>query len=90
MRCYECSLMGNQTEAIGICHHCSTGVCAEHSGLYTHPLPGPEPAAKASGLPSHFRSLLCPHCMEAIRKRPELETDAVCCIRVPRPTFPWG
>jgi hypothetical protein len=90
MFCYDCHQEGKSSPAIGICHHCSIAVCPTHGTIYTHPTAAPEPAAKAATLPSHYRSLLCPHCLEAIRLRPELEHDTVSCVRVPRPTFPWG
>lgn len=90
MICYDCHQDGKTAEAIGVCHHCSIAVCPAHGAMYTHPTPAPEPAAKAASLPSHYRSLLCPHCLEAIKQSPEIGHDTVTCVRVPRPTFPWG
>ncbi|MBL8239977.1 MAG: DUF2180 family protein [Bryobacterales bacterium] len=90
MKCFDCHQLGKVSEAIGICHHCSVAVCPDHGTVFTHPLPVAEPAAKAATLPSHYRSLLCPDCFSAIKERPELENDAVTCVRSPRPIYPWA
>ncbi len=40
MKCLDCSAKGRDTEAIGICHHCSAGICVAHRSLVSDPVGG--------------------------------------------------
>lgn len=31
MNCYDCHQTGDATPAIGVCHDCGAGICAEHT-----------------------------------------------------------
>ena len=39
MKCLDCSTsQGRATEAMGVCHHCSAGVCESDSALVSDPV----------------------------------------------------
>ena len=64
MRCYICdqtsttfTLRYNVAVAMGICHNCGVGVCAEHSRKKVHP----------------GSSLLCIHCASLRRDPPAVK-----------------
>jgi hypothetical protein len=73
MRCYDCSIQGDRNEAIGVCHHCSVGLCVEHGALVSDPILVHEPIAKVVALPKKARELLCRTCLDALRQRQALE-----------------
>lgn len=68
MRCYECSLQGQSSEAIGICHHCSIGLCIGHSTLVADPILTTVPLNREVVLPKRARGLLCRTCLDALRQ----------------------
>lgn len=70
MMCYECSRQGNQRPAVGMCHNCSIGLCAEH-GVRVKTVVGHSTgrsfAAKVGDreLPEEAQRFLCGDCSSA-------------------------
>ena len=72
MRCYECST-GKTSEvrdAVGICHHCSAGLCAEHALMIEDPVITHVAIGKEVILPKVARLLLCRTCKTALEQQP--------------------
>ncbi len=69
MRCFDCSAPGERSEAIGVCHHCSVGLCADHGAIVSDPILAHESIAKVIALPKKARELLCRTCLDALRQR---------------------
>ncbi len=69
MHCFEC--FGNRMErdAIGLCHHCSVALCAEHAIVVADALTGVEPLFKTVILSKRARLLLCGTCKEALQQQ---------------------
>ena len=67
MKCLDCGRKGNATEAIGICHHCSAGVCDIHGTLVSDPVTVPAVVMGRRVLPQRARLLFCNHCLAALR-----------------------
>jgi hypothetical protein len=61
MVCYECFMRGQRRDAIGLCHHCSVAVCAEHAEVVAVPITEKVLLAWISMTRIHLRSdgLLC-------------------------------
>ena len=76
MKCFECSMIGQAVDAIGICHHCSVGLCSEHGVLADDPILVHEPIARVVALPKKARELLCQTCLEALRQRHVIEEQS--------------
>lgn len=51
MQCYECSKRGIQREAVGLCHHCSAGLCADHAIATDEPVLAQFPINRTVVLP---------------------------------------
>jgi hypothetical protein len=68
MRCYECSQAGTAKEAIGICQHCSAGLCADHVYVEADPLTTLYAVFQARVLPKKARLLFCKTCQEALQQ----------------------
>ena len=68
MVCYECSILGEHRDAIGICHYCSIGVCTEHSELVAVPITSESPITKEIVLPRRARHLFCQVCRPALEQ----------------------
>lgn len=73
MKCLDCGTQGNATETIGICHHCSAGVCDTHGTLVSDPVTVPIPVLGTRVLPQKARLLFCNHCLAALRQHGVLE-----------------
>jgi hypothetical protein len=73
MKCLDCGRKGNATEAIGICHHCSAGVCDTHGTLVSDPVTVPAVVMGRRVLPQRARLLFCNHCLAALRQHGVLE-----------------
>jgi hypothetical protein len=68
MHCYEC-LQNNVTrEAVGLCHHCSAALCAEHTWVVDDPVTGGVPLVRTVVLPKPARLLLCGTCKAALEQ----------------------
>ncbi|MBS1982940.1 MAG: DUF2180 family protein [Bdellovibrionales bacterium] len=77
MRCYDCTIQGDRNEAIGVCHHCSVGLCENHGTIVPDVILGHEPIAKTVALPKKARALLCRTCLEALQQPKAIEAEEV-------------
>jgi hypothetical protein len=68
MFCYECSKAARSREAVGLCHHCSAALCAEHVCVIADPVTTIAPVVQTVVLPRAARLLLCPTCMGALQQ----------------------
>ena len=68
MYCYECSQAGTRGEAIGICHHCSVGLCQQHALMVTDPVTMTALINRTVVLPMKARLLLCRTCLAALEQ----------------------
>jgi hypothetical protein len=66
VHCYECLQAGETRDAIGICHHCSAALCAEHIYTVEDPITATEPLVRKVVLPKKARLLLCGTCKAAL------------------------
>lgn len=66
MKCYECARAGERQDAIGICHHCSVGVCNEHASVVADPITMNLVINREVVLPLKARLLLCGVCLTAL------------------------
>ncbi|MFG2396697.1 DUF2180 family protein [Streptomyces lydicus] len=61
MKCYDCAWADKAVDAVGICHHCGAGVCAQHCHVAL------EPGHRLAGVgqttfPRPARELICLTC----------------------------
>lgn len=86
MLCYECSKVAKHREAVGLCHHCSAGLCAEHAGVVTDAITKTYPLCMSVELPQKARQLLCGTCLRALQQVRimdlQAETSEECCTSV--------
>jgi hypothetical protein len=68
MLCYECSQSGADLEAIGLCHHCSVGLCQQHASMITDPVTMTALINRTVVLPKKARLLLCSTCLAALQQ----------------------
>ncbi len=68
MCCYECSQAGTRGEAIGICHHCSVGLCQEHAAMIEDQVTMTALINRTVVLPKKARLLLCNTCLAALQQ----------------------
>jgi hypothetical protein len=73
MKCLDCARNGFATETIGICHHCSAGVCDTHGRLVSDPVTVPALVMGTRILPKRARLLFCNHCLSPLRQHGVLE-----------------
>ena len=66
MQCYECSQAGAAKQAVGICHHCSVGLCGDHARIEIDPVTTLAPVFQTQVLPKKARLLLCETCQVAL------------------------
>jgi hypothetical protein len=66
MLCYECARQGLQREAVGLCTHCSAGLCIEHAKVVNTAVTADRPILRTMTLPLQARKLLCQVCKEAL------------------------
>jgi hypothetical protein len=67
MHCYECSRNDAIRDAVGLCHHCSAALCAEHARMVADPVTAIYPLMRPTVLPVHAR-LLCNTCKAALEQ----------------------
>jgi hypothetical protein len=72
MQCYECSHAREARDAVGICHHCSAALCADHACMIVDPVIAHMPVSREVILPKVARLLLCRICKEAL-EQPHVE-----------------
>jgi hypothetical protein len=77
MKCFDCATKAIATEAIGMCHHCSAGVCDTHGVLVADPVTVPTVVMGTRVLPKRARLLFCHNCLAAMRQHgvPEVKED---------------
>lgn len=75
MICFECFQRGQRSEAVGVCHHCSVAVCAEHGAVAARPVYMRLPLFKLVSLPKGAQELLCDVCRAAL-EQPRVERSA--------------
>jgi hypothetical protein len=84
MLCYECSKAGRNREAVGLCHHCSAALCADHACIVLDPVTTTYPVFKTVVLPKKARLFLCGTCLQALGQTHEqiltLDTPQECCV----------
>jgi len=68
MLCYECSKAGRSREAVGLCHHCSAALCADHASIVADPVTTTYPLLKTVVLPKKARLFLCGTCLGALQQ----------------------
>lgn len=73
MMCYECARQGIERPAVGMCHNCSIGLCAEHGRrvktLLAHPTNRSfAPSAAEQELPAEAERFLCGSCTQAMQR----------------------
>lgn len=89
MLCYECSKLGKDRAAAGLCHHCSAGLCPDHACIVEDPITTTLPMTRTIALPRKARLFLCGTCFQALgQKQPETmaeETSDKCCAPATSP-----
>lgn len=68
MLCYECWQVGKNREAVGLCHHCSAGLCIEHACVVNDPVTTTHAVFQTVVLPRKARELLCATCCGALHQ----------------------
>lgn len=68
MRCYECLHADTSRHAVGLCHHCSAALCADHAKLVADPITDIRPLMLEVVLPKQARLLLCGTCKAALEQ----------------------
>lgn len=68
MHCYECLQAGETRDAVGLCHHCSAALCAEHICVVADLVTAIEPLVRTVVLPKKARLLLCGTCKAALQQ----------------------
>jgi hypothetical protein len=84
MRCYECSKADRDREPVGLCHHCSAALCADHACIVADPVTTTYPLVTTVVLPKKARLFLCGTCLQALRQihteTVSQETSEKCCV----------
>lgn len=75
MKCFDCSIQGRVADTIGVCHHCSAGVCEGHGSFVSDPVTMQAPLVRTIILPKKARVLLCRNCREALGQPHNLEAE---------------
>lgn len=73
MHCYECSRLGQDHGAVGLCHHCSAALCSDHAHTVADPISMIYPVFRTIVLPKKARLLLCETCLTALEQVHRLE-----------------
>jgi hypothetical protein len=68
MECYECLQSGVTRETVGLCHHCSAALCADHIVVVEEPLMIKRLLAPVTIPPKRARLFLCSTCNEALEQ----------------------
>ncbi len=68
MNCYECSQEKNDRVAIGLCHHCSAGICAKHAIEVSRNVTAGQIINFTWTLPVKARQMLCNVCKAALEQ----------------------
>lgn len=68
MCCYDCSKAGQRQDAVGICHHCSAGICKEHVAIVDDPVTMTVLVERKIILRLKARLLFCKTCLKALQQ----------------------
>lgn len=68
MECYQCLQAGVAREAVGLCHHCSAALCADHIRVVEDPIELTPPLAPSTELLKRGRIMLCDTCRAAFEQ----------------------
>ena len=68
MNCYVCSQKNTDRVAVGLCHHCSAGICAEHAIEVSFNMTAGQIINFTRTLPVKARQLLCNVCKVALEQ----------------------
>ena len=68
MNWYVCDEQEKSREAMVVCHHCSAGLCHEHTFAVPRSVMIIAPLNREVPLPIKARELLCPVCKEALEQ----------------------
>jgi hypothetical protein len=83
MNCYECSMVGTNSNAVGLCHHCSAALCTDHACVVADPMTTTYPLVRTVVVPKQARLFLCGTCLQALRQTNTEtimpETSEKCC-----------
>ncbi len=77
MLCFECCQSGKDSEAVGICHHCSAALCSNQAHITSDPVTTNYPLTMTVVLPLRARLILCETCLSALRQKREPELTTV-------------
>ena len=78
MECYQCLQHGINRHAVGLCHHCSAALCAEHIFAVEEPLMVKHLMVPATVFPKMARLMLCSTCkiaLEQLQDEPAISTE---------------
>ncbi|WP_234544948.1 DUF2180 family protein [Streptomyces shenzhenensis] len=73
MHCLDCSGLGAQVAAVGVCAQCRAAVCPVHSEVFEQFLTYTKPVSRPVATEPPVRRLLCGNCAAAHR------AHAACC-----------
>lgn len=82
MLCYECAMKGVRRDAVGMCHHCSAGLCEEHARMEASPVEAMRHNKTLGNvswevqLARPARELLCSVCQGALHQEDEQSEGA--------------
>ena len=80
MECYQCLQSGISREAVGLWHHCSAALCADHICAVEEPLMAKHVMGPATVFPKKARLMLCTTCKAALEQLwAEPATEAEVC-----------
>ena len=75
MHCYECSLVNENRDSVGLCHHRSAALCEKHLYEVDDPVTEVYPLMRRVVLPKKARLLLCGRCKAALAQRQSRHED---------------
>lgn len=67
MNCFDCSIYGQSTPALGACTTCGAGVCADHVELATQELAHTN--SPGGYTPKFIRAFTCAGCASVLTRR---------------------
>lgn len=65
MNCYECATVGDQREAVAVCHDCGAAVCIEHAVATRHWLTRTQAILRVERVEPAARLIRCEACHAA-------------------------
>ena len=65
MNCYDCAMADRTAAAVGICHDCGAGICADHATATPHHLTRMVPLGRKVPIEPAARTIRCQICAAA-------------------------